>query len=331
MSLEIIAEIAQGYEGNFKLAELLTIGAIKSGADSVKFQLVYGDELAVPTYEYYDLFKSLEMSEEEWVSISSLVHKHNRKIYFDIYGEFSCKQAKVLKADGVKISTADFYNTALVEKAISLFDKVFISVAGVEIEELNILLEKYKKQKKIIFMYGLQSEPTPINESNLRKLTSYKNKFDNVPIGFMDHSSGDSKDAFNLPLMALALGVDYIEKHITLDRKLEIEDYISALTIDNFSIFVEDINRLKDALGDGELVITKSESKYKSVSGKVVVADRDIEAGETANPKDFSLKRVDTNQFSLFFRKISDIHGAILSRKILKNQGVGRDDICREN
>jgi len=56
MSLEIIAEIAQGYEGNFKLAELLTTGAIQSGADSIKFQLVYGDELAVPTYEHYDLF-----------------------------------------------------------------------------------------------------------------------------------------------------------------------------------------------------------------------------------------------------------------------------------
>ncbi len=331
MSLEIIAEIAQGYEGNFKLAELLTTGAIQSGADSIKFQLVYGDELAVPTYEYYDLFKSLEMKEGEWANIISLVHKHNRKIYFDIYGEFSCNQAKDLGADGVKISTADFYNEALVEKSIELFDKVFISVAGVELEELNMFLEKYKKQKNIIFMYGLQSEPTPISESNLRKLTSYKNRYSHIPIGFMDHSAGDSKDAFSLPLMALALGVDYIEKHITLDRKLQIEDYISALTIDNFSIFVEDVNRLKEALGDGELVVTKSESKYRSVSGKVVVANRDIKAGEAIYSKDLSLKRVDTNQFSPFFRKISDTHGMISSHKILKNQGVGKEDLCKEN
>lgn len=331
MSLEVVAEIAQGYEGDFKLAELLTNGAIQSGADSVKFQLVYADELAVPTYEYYDLFKSLEMRVEDWEKIISSVHKHQRKFYFDIYGEFSCDQAKYLGADGVKISTADFYNTTLVEKSIELFDKVFISVAGVEVEELDTFLAKYEKQTNIIFMYGLQSEPTPINESNLRKLASYKNRYTHIPIGFMDHSSGDSKDAFYLPLMALASGVDYIEKHITLDRKLEIEDYISALTIDNFSIFIDDVKRLKESLGDGELVVSKSERKYKSVSGKVVVANSDIEIGKTIDSKDLSLKRVDTNEFSPFFRKISDVHGKVSAHKILKNQGVSKEDLCKEN
>lgn len=66
--LEIIAEIAQGYEGSAKLTELLTIGAIESDADSIKFQLVYADELATQDYKYYDLFKSLEMK----ISISPI-------------------------------------------------------------------------------------------------------------------------------------------------------------------------------------------------------------------------------------------------------------------
>ena len=46
MSIEIIAEIAQGYEGNYKLAELLTIGSIRSGADSAAAlspRIFYGD------------------------------------------------------------------------------------------------------------------------------------------------------------------------------------------------------------------------------------------------------------------------------------------------
>ena len=41
--IEIVAEVAQGYEGNIKLTELLTTAAILSGADAVKFQLVYAD------------------------------------------------------------------------------------------------------------------------------------------------------------------------------------------------------------------------------------------------------------------------------------------------
>ena len=39
MKIEIIAEIAQGYEGNQKLLELLTIGAIEANADSIKFHI----------------------------------------------------------------------------------------------------------------------------------------------------------------------------------------------------------------------------------------------------------------------------------------------------
>ncbi len=56
--IEIITEIAQGYEGDPKLTDLLTTGAIASGADAVKFQLVFAEELATPDYQYYELFKS---------------------------------------------------------------------------------------------------------------------------------------------------------------------------------------------------------------------------------------------------------------------------------
>ena len=38
-NIQIIAEIAQGYEGNIKLTDLLTTGAIASGADAVPISL----------------------------------------------------------------------------------------------------------------------------------------------------------------------------------------------------------------------------------------------------------------------------------------------------
>ena len=62
-----------------KLAELLALGALRSGADAVKFQLVLADELAVPTYEYYDLFKSLEMEKSIWQVIVALIKDSQKK------------------------------------------------------------------------------------------------------------------------------------------------------------------------------------------------------------------------------------------------------------
>ena len=58
--IKIIAEVAQGYEGDKKIADLLLKGAIKSGADIVKFQLIYADEISSIKYEYFKFFKSLD-------------------------------------------------------------------------------------------------------------------------------------------------------------------------------------------------------------------------------------------------------------------------------
>ena len=81
MKTEIIAEIAQGYEGNPKLAELLVKGAIVAKADAVKIQLVFADELCVPTYPHYDLFKSLEMDEEVWIRLENSVHEAGKNLF----------------------------------------------------------------------------------------------------------------------------------------------------------------------------------------------------------------------------------------------------------
>ena len=57
--IEIIAEIAQGYEGSLDLAKLLLKSAVNSGVDAVKFQMIFADELATKNYKHYRLFKDL--------------------------------------------------------------------------------------------------------------------------------------------------------------------------------------------------------------------------------------------------------------------------------
>jgi sialic acid synthase SpsE len=50
MTIEIIAEIAQGFEGVAEQARLLMKAASSAGADAAKYQLVYADELATTEY-----------------------------------------------------------------------------------------------------------------------------------------------------------------------------------------------------------------------------------------------------------------------------------------
>jgi len=292
-NIELIAEIAQGYEGNKKLTELLTTGAIVSGADSIKYQLVYADELATPDYQYYDLFKSLEMDMEVWEEISGRIHNNGQKIYFDIFGFDSLSIAREVLADGVKLSTTEFYNRALIEKTLETFDKVYISIGGIPVCDIDLLVNDLLRDNsdKVSLMYGFQSEPTPLAQNNLLKLKLFKNRYPDFELGFMDHSDGGNDDAFNLSLLAVGMGVSMIEKHLTLDRSLKVEDYVSGLAPDQFKKFVKLIRKYEVALGTESLELTELEDEYRSKAAKSVVALKNLKKGQLLTPSDVALKR----------------------------------------
>lgn len=320
MSVEIIAEVAQGYEGNVKLAELLAGGAIATGADAVKFQLVFADELCVPNYPYYDLFQSLEMPKEEWVKLIKKVHDANKRFYFDVYGEKSLGWARELKADGVKISTTDFFNISLREQALKLFDRVYFSTGGVSVEDIDELVESCENKGSITLMHGFQAEPTLVEDNHLKRISTLQQRYSGVKIGFMDHALGISDEAFYLPLVALGQGVSCIEKHISLDPLLEVEDFVSALTPSRFDQFVKIIRTMEPSLGSEKLELTEKELLYKSRAGKVVVASSNLAAGTKVELKHLEFKRVSTERNPDYLSKYSLVTGKTLTSDLAKDQ-----------
>ena len=71
-------------------------------------------------------------------------------------------------------------------------------------------------------MHGFQNFPTKLENLDLQKITYFKNKF-NENIGFADHIDADFQElARTIPCMAISAGAEFIEKHITLDRKKRI-------------------------------------------------------------------------------------------------------------
>jgi N,N'-diacetyllegionaminate synthase len=327
--IEIIAEIAQGYEGSEKLTSLLTKGAIASNADAVKFQLVYADELATPDYEYYDLFKDLEMDKSVWVNVCKQIHDADRKVYFDVFGLFSLDMAKEIGADGVKLSTTEFYNNALFDRAIVQFDTLYLSVGGIPVEDIDKKLSTLSKEQadKICLMYGFQSEPTPLDQNNLNKLGIFKKRYPNFKVGFMDHSDGALDDAYHLPLVAMGTGINVIEKHITLDRELEIEDYISGVTPSEFIKFVSLVRRFEPVLGLNSLVLTEQEQAYRNKATKSVVAICDLKAGDTLTLNSVALKRCSKPITESSILEIEQALGKVLNIDVNIDSPVAKGDL----
>ncbi|MBT4764593.1 hypothetical protein HOO14_06325 [bacterium] len=327
--IEIIAEVAQGYEGNEKLANLLTKGAIASNTDAVKFQLVYADELATPDYEYYQLFKELEMMPRIWIDICQKIHDAGKKVYFDVFGLFSLDMAKQVGADGVKLSTTEFYNNALFDSAIIQFDTLYLSVGGIPTEDIDKKLSALSTEQvdKICLMYGFQSEPTPLDENNLNKLGIFKDRYPNFRIGFMDHSDGALDDAYYLPLVAMGTGINTIEKHITLDRELEIEDYISGVTPSEFIKFVNLVRRFEPVLGLNSLELTEQEEVYRNKATKSVVALCDLKSGDILTLDTVALKRCAKPITEHSILEIEQALGKVLNTDISIDSPIVKEDL----
>jgi len=329
----IIAEVAQGYEGRPELARLLTIAALKSGADAIKFQLVYADELVTPDYKHHALFSSLEMEIQIWRELKDMIHEAGKSMFVDLYGEKSLEVAKELGVDGVKISTTDFYNDELRQAAIKEFSDVFISVGGIPLADIDSLASEFGKhtlesKRKITLLHGLQAEPTPLDQNNLLKLKQLKMRYPDFDLGFMDHSDGGAEDGLLLGLVVLGVGVSAIEKHITLDRELQIEDYVSGLTPSRFIEYVRMLQKFAGALGSDELAVTDLEEQYRVGAAKVVVATRSLRAGQPIERGDVALKRSGYSGPGTRLLKLSQVVGSEITCNKQENMPILQDEIC---
>jgi len=318
----LIAEIAQGYEGNEKLVELYVRAASAAGADAIKFQVFYADELALPDYKYYQLFKSLELPFEIWGKAVNESHQRGMEFYSDIFGTDSLTKLEDIGVDGYKVHTTDINNIRLLKLISGTRKKVFLSTGGCQLEEIKRALDILERCN-VTLMYGFQAEPTELEDNNLKRIGSLKALY-NKPIGFQDHSAGDSELAFYIPFVALGAGVDVVEKHLTLSRSAQIEDYISALTPEEFGKWVLLIRKAYGSLGKEEWELTDKEFQYRGKVRRAVCAVRDIVKGELLSDDNLTLKRTDSKNV---IYELSEVAGRKASNNIKENSVIDKGDL----
>jgi len=322
MSIEIIAEVAQGFEGKESLVEDFLKVAHSSGADAIKFQIFHADELALPDYKYYQLFKNLELPIGVWEKALKEAHSRGLEFYSDVFGIKSFKEFQEIGIDGFKIHTTDINNINLLKEVSSSRKKVFLSTGGCSQDEVEQAL-KILDRCEVILMYGFQAEPTDINDNNLSRITTIKNIF-NKSVGFQDHTAGDSELAIYLPFIALGVGATVFEKHLTLSRDLKLEDYVSALEPDEFKEWAKNLREACPACGIKDWKLNPKEVEYRNKVKRAVCSLYEIKSGEQIKETDLILKRTD-NPEAIF--DISKVCRKKSTRGIAKNAVIKKEDI----
>ncbi len=329
--IKIIAELAQGFEGDPAQARLLVFAAARAGADAAKMQLIYADELCTPDHKDYEQSRSLEMADDVWKELAASARRLKVELYLDVFGVRSLALASEIGAQAVKIHGTDMGNIALLKSvAQSSVGQVLLGAGGGFLPEIEHAVELLT-DKQVVVLLGFQGYPTSVASNQIdrvRMLAAFFSKHPNVKIGFADHASPDTPLSIALAATALGAGAQIFEKHLTLAQVMQLEDYEAALNPDQFAEFSATLRSCAEALGSTKAApdfgMTDSERHYRQWTRKHVVACRPIKAGTIITPEYVGLKRTPAENV---LTELDAVYDTRALHDIATNQPIAAADI----
>lgn len=327
----IIAEIAQGFEGSLELSKLLIRAAAKVNADFVKFQMVYANDLAVPKYEHYKLFQSIEFSKQEWHELMLFSQEKEIELCVDVFGSRSLEVVRSTGMRSVKIHPTDITNQVLLEelnKIVSV-EQIFIGIGGAGLEEIKECINLIDEQKVIVLIHGYQAYPTPNGENKISRIAYLKNALErikkDIKYGFADHVVSDVSKSVALNAMAYSTGAEYFEKHLSIGASVEMEDFESSIGPDDFLKFSDGLHSAAKAFGstsnEDHFGMSKAEFNYRKNIRRNWVAAVDIQEGEVISENHVELKRSELEQDLA----LEEILGKNSASEIKENETITKD------
>ena len=116
-----------------------------------------------------------------------------------------------------------------------------------------------------MILHCLSEYPAPIDEINLRAMWTLEKEF-GKPVGYSDHTQGSQ-------YRASSMGAVAIEKHFTLDKKLEGPDHNASADLEELKQISNGLESVFVSQGSGLKEIAKAEEKHKFNKKKRMLRD----------------------------------------------------------
>lgn len=294
--IEIIAEAANAHEGSPERMRLLVALAARAGADAVKFQLIFAEELCTADHNLFPVFRGRECSPGDWERAAILARELNCAFHVDIFGERSLEVAEHIRADAVKLHATDVGNHRLLERVARCgVTRVLIGIGGSNEHEIDAAVARLP-DKDVTLIHGFQGYPTVVDANQVRRIHWLRERFPSTRVGFADHVPYDSPERTWLSAVAIGAGADLLEKHLTVASVLAGSDHEAALDADAFADFCQNMALAHRAFGPviatgGDLGMSADELSYRQLVRKDLVAAVDLPEGRRLEPGDLTLKR----------------------------------------
>jgi len=227
----------------------------------------------------------LELSDEEHFEL----YKYSREKGLDLIETFCSRQClsmfKYFKPDKLKVASRDLTNLPLIEALAETGIPIIISTGMGGRKELDDALNLITgHHEDISILHCLSQYPSEYKNINLNTIPYLKKQYPQYSIGYSDHSIG-----IVMPVVAIAMGAEIIEKHITLDRNMKGTDHQLSLGPDGVYRMVRDIRNTEKAFGNKDIYISDAVRNAQIKLERSIASSREIKAGTIINIKDIHL------------------------------------------
>jgi len=261
----IVGEIGINHNGDVEIAKKIIAGAKHAGCDAVKFQK-RTPEICTPKdhwnierdtpwgrMTYIDYRYKVEFGEKEYSEIDNYCKEIGITWFASCWDEKALEFIEQFNPPLYKTASASLTDFELLEKHKKLNKPVMMSTGMSTMEQINNAIA-FMDKNNLMVAHATSAYPCKNEELNLKMIETLKNKYPEIPIGYSGHEVGLAPT-----WAAVALGANFVERHITLDRAMWGTDQAASVEVGGMERLVANIRDIENSLGDGIKKVYDSE------------------------------------------------------------------------
>lgn len=293
----LIAETAWHHDGDFLFfKDLVQAISEKTSTDFIKFHITLDvDEYMHTDHPAYNWAKERIFSEKQWNEIFNIALDYNKKLMLLFNDRKAVDFGMTYNPELVEIHSVCLNDIKLLnhlKSKISNETVVVLGIGGTDLYEVEHAVEIIESEN-ILLMHGFQNYPTKYEDINFSKIRKIMKLYPRFKHGYADHTAWDNENNILITLFGAALGMDFIEKHVSTAIGSGRTDWQAAVSIDRFNEIQKNLKVLSVANGDGLLKMNEGERSYSTFGAmkKAAILNRDVKKGEHLSLNDFDFKR----------------------------------------
>jgi sialic acid synthase SpsE len=241
MMTKLIAEIGINHNGSYLEAQRLINMASSTKCWGVKFQYRDLDNYFLNLSKSSELGKEIideeikknYLSNKQIITLASYAKKKNLKVGLSLFLKKDYIFFKNYKFDFFKIPSPVCHDYELIKFLNNKSKLIIISFGGKSFFEIKkIISDCSLNEKNTVLLHCISNYPVNEINSNLGFLDKLKNYYKDFKVGYSSHE----KTILN-SILCLTKNIDFIERHITLNKNGDGLDHTSSSDFDELKLF----------------------------------------------------------------------------------------------